>query len=403
MGKKYESLNSVLDRVYMQRKEKGKRTDKADPENAKKDYRNIIFSLFKVIDLDKKNLLDSNNRYCFTEKESEYIYKLLMNSSDTPFRELRKGQFEKITTTEFEQLEEFICGCMENAGKDSASIGKQVVAFRQRTGWLYRRDIDNVLNSTSSKLCWLFFQIQEKHCFNANNRLAMFSAINYSLDKLMNIFCEQWTDAMDEASEILDEILIDHGMEMGDYAPPEYWVAKREAEDKIYMKKQNKTLCESESEQDKTLCESESERDKTLCEMEEKLSELENGKIGDVNEAAEMRRKIENRKMEIEKECFERYGVDSATVEKVENMGAMGHGKDDLVIRIIEKTLRELLNTEDISDWERYSDDVEATEKTDATEGKATQLTDEEATEEKLKGLESKIDKDVLNNWFEKP
>lgn len=403
MGKEYESLNSVLDRVYMQRKKEGKCTDKADPENAKKDYRNIIFSLFKVIDLDKKNLVDSNNRYCFTEKESEYIYRLLMNSSNTPFKELRKGQFEKVITTEFEQLEKFICGCMKNAGKDSESIEKQVVAFRQRTGWLYRRDIDNVLNSTSSKLCWLFFQIREKHCFNVNNRLDMLSAINYSLDKLMNTYCKQWTDAMDEASEILDEILIDHGIEMGDYAPPEYWMAKREAEDKIYTKKQNKALCESEGERDKMLCEPESERDKTLCELEEKLPELENGTIGDVNEAAEMRRKIKNRKVEIEKECFERYGIDSATVEKVENMGTMGHGKDDLVIRIIEKTLRELLNTEDISDWERYSGDAKATEETDATEGKATQLTDEERIEEKLKGLESKIDRDVLNNWFEKP
>ena len=135
-----------------------------------------------MVDLDKKNLLDSNNRYCFTEKESEYIYRLLMNASDTPFQELRKGQFENITTTDFEQLEEFICGCMENTGKDSASIEKQIVAFRQRTGWLYRRDIDNVLNSTHSKLCYLFTQIQAKPCFNANNRLDMLSAINYSLD-----------------------------------------------------------------------------------------------------------------------------------------------------------------------------------------------------------------------------
>lgn len=392
MGKEYENLNSVLDRVYMRRKEMGKHTDESDPEDAKRDYRSMIFSLFKVIDLDKKNLLDSNNRYCFTEKESGYIYRFLMNASSTPFLELRKGQFDKITTTDFEQLEEFIRGCMKNAGTDSESFGKQVVAFRQRTGWLYRRDIDNVLNSTRSKLCQLFFQIQEKPCFNANNRLAMISAINCSLSKLMNMFCGQWTDAMDEASESLDEILIDHGMEMGDYAPPEYWVAKREAEDKIYMKKQDKTLSESES-----------ERDKTLCELEEKLSKLENGTIGNVNKAAAVRQKIEDRKVEIEKECFEKYGVDPATVKKVENMGAMGHGKDDLVIRIIEKTLRELLNTGDISDWERYSDDAKATEETDATEGKATQLPDEETTEEKLKGLESKIDKDVLNNWFEKP
>ena len=283
-----------------------------------------------MVDLDKKNLLDSNNRYCFTEKESEYIYRLLMNASDTPFQELRKGQFENITTTDFEQLEEFICGCMENTGKDSASIEKQIVAFRQRTGWLYRRDIDNVLNSTHSKLCYLFTQIQAKPCFNANNRLDMLSAINYSLDKLMNTFCGQWTDAMDEVSESLDEILIDQGMNMGDCAPSEYWTAKGEAEDKMHGEKQ----------------------DKRLCELEKKLSELENGTISNVNKAAEVRKKIENRKAEIEKECFEKYGIDPDTVEMVENIGAVGHGKDDLVIKIIKKTLRELLGTEDISDWD---------------------------------------------------
>ena len=65
-----------------------------------------------------------------------------------------------------------------------------------------------------------------------------------------------------------------------------------------------------------------------------------------------MRKKIENRKAEIEKECFEKYGIDPDTVEMVENIGAVGHGKDDLVIKIIKKTLRELLGTEDISDWE---------------------------------------------------
>ena len=44
MDKEYKSLNSVLDKVYKQRKEMGKQTDEADPEDAKKDYRNIIFT-----------------------------------------------------------------------------------------------------------------------------------------------------------------------------------------------------------------------------------------------------------------------------------------------------------------------------------------------------------------------
>ena len=36
MDKEYKSLNSVLDKVYKQRKEMGKHTDEADPEDAKK-------------------------------------------------------------------------------------------------------------------------------------------------------------------------------------------------------------------------------------------------------------------------------------------------------------------------------------------------------------------------------
>lgn len=368
MGEEYESLSSIIERVYTRKKEHGKHKNDPDIESAKKEYREIFFSLCKVIGLDKKSFLDNRGYYCFAEKESMYLHRFLLNASDTPFRELRKGQFDRVPITEFKQLEEFICGCMKNAEKDSESIENQIVAYRQRTGWLYRRDIDNVLNSSRSKLCRLFSQIQGTPCFNANNRLDMISAINYSLGKLLDTFCEQWNDAMGEASESLNEILIDHGIKMGDCAPPEYWSAIKEMEDKTIGDMQ----------------------DETLRELEKKLSKLENGTIGNVNEAAKVRLQIEKRKAEIEKECFERYGVDPAAVEEVESMGAAGHGKDGLVIKIIEKTLKEVLQN---------ADNAKGTVEAGTAEDGGSPLTDERI-EEVQKELESKMDTRVLNNWF---
>ena len=43
MGEEYESLSSIIERVYTRKKEHGKHKNDPDLENAKKEYREIFF------------------------------------------------------------------------------------------------------------------------------------------------------------------------------------------------------------------------------------------------------------------------------------------------------------------------------------------------------------------------
>lgn len=369
MDKKFENLGTVLRRVL---------EGKMDLGNGKAELRRVFDEFCKMIDVDGKNLRGAENCYYFTKAESDYLESFFKGMSESPLRELRKGKFDEVPSAEYEKLEAFLDGCMRNAGKDDACIQEQMLAFRHRTGWIYRRDTKAILADVDGRLNDLFGQVSRTVSFNVNNRLDILAAIRYSLGKQLTAFCDTWQAAIFEISEGLDEILIDNGIEMGKVASPVYWKAVKEAESRIsgdgYF-----------------------EKDEILRELEEQLSELENGTIKNAKEAAKKRQKIVGRKETIRQICMEKYGVSSEAMQEAESIGGQGHGRDDFVIQVIKKTLEDVLGVEDVTGWRRQDSASKA-----AADAAEEQIEDEGADtiEDVLRDFHAQLEAKGLTKWF---